>query len=279
MNVLIKPKLTTMTLFHRNFFAIAVGIFGLTGPVFVRAAENPVTIKASELASQLSALRQNGSSYVRLRLEVKGASSQTLQLQIKERRTKNGTEVVYQVLWPKERKGESVLLRIVGNRPASGSVFVPPNLVNAIDDLKAPLLGSDLAYADVIEDFFAWDQQVFLGTEEIDRVSCQIIESKPGKSDRSIYGSVRSWVDMKRLLPLRVEKYSSSGQLLRRIDSTRVVSDDGGYIPATLTVSGVRPSFSSIFEGSRIKHDVSFTDRDFTPEGIKDVASPRGSGE
>ena len=279
MNVLIKPKLTTMTLFHRNFFAIAVGIFGLTGPVFVRAAENPVTIKASELASRLSALRQNGSSYVRLRLEVKGASSQTLQLQIKERRTKSGTEVVYQVLWPKERKGESVLLRMVGNRPASGAVFVPPNLVNAIDDLKAPLLGSDLAYADVIEDFFAWDQQVFLGTEEIDRVSCQIIESKPGKADRSIYGSVRSWVDMKRLLPLRVEKYSSSGQLLRRIDSTRVVSDDGGYIPATLTVSGVRPSFSSIFEGSRIKHDVSFTDRDFTPEGIKDVASPRGSGE
>ena len=279
MNVLIKPKLTTMTLFHRNFFAIAVGIFGLTGPVFVRAAENPVTIKASELASRLSALRQNGSSYVRLRLEVKGASSQTLQLQIKERRTKSGTEVVYQVLWPKERKGESVLLRMVGNRPASGAVFVPPNLVNAIDDLKAPLLGSDLAYADVIEDFFAWDQQMFLGTEEIDRVSCQIIESKPGKSDRSIYGSVRSWVDMKRLIPLRVEKYSSSGQLVRRIDSTRVVSDDGGYIPANLMVSGVRPSFSSIFEGSRIKHDVSFTDRDFTPEGIKDVASPRGSGE
>ncbi len=279
MNALTKPRLTMMTLFHRNFFAIAVGIFGLTGPVFVRAAENPVTIKASELASQLSALRQNGSSYVRLRLEVKGASSQTLQLQIKERRTKSGTEVVYQVLWPKERKGESVLLRMVGNRPASGTVFVPPNLVNAIDDLKAPLLGSDLAYADVVEDFFAWDQQMFLGTEEIDRVSCQIIESKPGKADRSIYGSVRSWVDMKRLLPLRVEKYSSSGQLLRRIDSTRVVSDDGGYIPATLTVSGVRPSASSIFEGSRIKHDVSFTDRDFTNEGIKDVASPRGSGE
>ena len=279
MNVVTKPRLRLMNLFHRNFLVMTVGIFGLALPVFARAAENPATIKASELANQLSALRQNGSSYVRLRLEVKGASSQTLQLQIKERRTKNATEVVYQVLWPKERKGESVLLRMVGNRPASGSVFVPPNLVNAIDDLKAPLLGSDLAYADVIEDFFAWDQQMFLGTEEIDRVSCQIIESKPGKSDRSIYGSVRSWVDMKRLIPLRVEKYSSSGQLVRRIDSTRVVSDDGGYIPANLMVSGVRSNSSSLFEGSRIKHDVSYTDRDFTPDGIKEVASPRGAGE
>ena len=120
---------------------------------------------------------------------------------------------------------------------------------------------------------------MFLGTEEIDRVSCQIIESKPGKSDRSIYGSVRSWVDMKRLIPLRVEKYSSSGQLVRRIDSTRVVSDDGGYIPANLMVSGVRSNSSSLFEGSRIKHDVSYTDRDFTPDGIKEVASPRGAGE
>jgi len=268
-----------MNLFHRNFLVMMVGIFGLALPVFARAAENPVTIKASELANQLSALRQNGSSYVRLRLEVKGASSQTLQLQIKERRTKNATEVVYQILWPKERKGESVLLRMVGNRPANGAVFVPPNVVSSIDDLKAPLLGSDLAYADVIEDFFAWDQQMFLGTEEIDRVSCQIIESKPGKSDRSIYGSVRSWVDIKRLIPLRVEKYSSSGQLVRRIDSTRVVSDDGGYIPANLMVSGVRSNSSSLFEGSRIKHDVSYTDRDFTPDGIKEVASPRGAGE
>jgi len=38
---------------------------------------------------------------------------------------------------------------------------------------------------------------------------------------------VRSWIDVRRLLPLRVEKYASSGQLLRRIDTTRVVANAG----------------------------------------------------
>ena len=76
-------------------------------------------MQAAELASRLAALQQDGASYVRLRMEIKGATKETLQLQIKERRTKNAIEVVYQVLYPKERKGESVLLRKIGTRSAS----------------------------------------------------------------------------------------------------------------------------------------------------------------
>jgi len=31
-------------------------------------------------------------------------------------------------------------------------------------------------------------------------VNCPILESKPGKDERSIYGSVRSWIDVRRLV-------------------------------------------------------------------------------
>src|SRR5678816_485595 len=72
------------------------------------AAESPSPVTANDLAFRLSVLRQNGASYVRLRMEIKGATKETLQLQIKERLTKDSSEVVYQVLYPKERKGESV---------------------------------------------------------------------------------------------------------------------------------------------------------------------------
>ena len=230
---------------------------------------------ANELSSRLSALRQNGISYVRLRMEIKGAATETLQIQIKERRTKTSSEVVYQVLFPKERKGESVLLRKTGNQPATGSVFVPPDTLRPITDLKEPLLGSDLAYEDVIEDFFAWDQQAILGTEEVDGVQCSILESKPGKDERSAYGSVRSWIDLRRLVPLRVEKFDGSGKLLRRIDTTRVAADAGRHIPANLEVVGARPDSSTLLDGSRIRHDVTYTDRDFTNEGLKEIATPR----
>ena len=131
---------------------LPAAILGVT--VFsARAAERPSSITANDLASRLSALRQ-GSSYVRLRMEIKGPTTETLQLQIKERRTMSSSEVVYQVLYPKERKGESVLLRKIGTAAASGSAFVPPNTLRSIDDLKESLFGSDLSYEDAIDNFF-----------------------------------------------------------------------------------------------------------------------------
>ena len=256
---------------------VAAAIIGLTLAFSSRAAESAAPMTANDLASRLSALRQNGASYVRLRMEIKGATTETLQLQIKERRTTNSSEVVYQVLYPKERKGESVLLRKIGNRPASGSVLVPPNTLRPIDDLKAPLFGSDLSCEDVVENFFAWEQQAIVGTEKVDGVKCSILESKPGKDERSIYGSVRSWIDVRRLVPLRVEKYAISGQLLRRIDTIDVVADAGHQVPATLVVSGARADSSTRIAGSRIRHNVTYTDRDFTTEGLKELAAPSRS--
>jgi len=256
---------------------VVAAIIGLTLAFCSRAAEDPSSMTANNLASRLSTLRQDGESYVRLRMEIKGATTETLQLQIKARRTNSSSEVVYQVLYPKERKGESVLLRKIRNRPASGSVFVPPNTLRPIDDLKEPLLGSDLSYEDAVDNFFAWDQQVIVGTEEVEGVKCTILESKPGKDEHSIYGSVRSWIDARRLVPLRVEKYASSEKLLRRIDTTRVVADAGHQIPANLTVGGARPDSLTLLDGSRIRHNVTFTDRDFTIEGLKEIATPRRS--
>ena len=256
---------------------VAAAIIGLALALSSRAAESPSQKTANDLASRLSALRQNDASYVRLRMEIKGATRETLQLQIKERRTKSSSEVVYQVLFPKERKGESVLLQKSGNGPATGSVFVPPDTLRPIDDLKAPLFGSDLSYEDVVDNFFAWDQQTIVGTEEARGVKCTILESKPGKDEHSIYGSVRSWIDAQRLVPLRVEKYDRSGKLLRRIDTTRVAEDAGHQIPSELTVGGPRPDSSTLLDGSRIRHDVTYTDRDFTIEGLKEIATPRKS--
>jgi hypothetical protein len=255
---------------------MAAAIISLT-LVSSRAAESPASMTANDLASRLSALRQNGATYVRVRMEMKGPNKETLQLQVKERRTRSSSEVVYQVLYPKERKGESVLLRKIGNGLASGSVFVPPDTLRPIDDLKEPLLGSDLSYEDVVDNFFGWDQQAIVGTEEVDGVNCQILQSKPGKDEHSIYGSVRSWIDVRRLVPLRIEKYDSSGKLLRRINTTRVVADTGHQIPAHLAVDGARPGSLTLLDGSRIKYDVTYTDRDFSIEGLKEIATPRRS--
>jgi outer membrane lipoprotein-sorting protein len=242
----------------------------------IAADPEPAAISGPELAARLSAKQQDGSAYIRLRMEMTGEPKTVLQLQIKSRASRAGTDLVYQVLFPKDRKGEAVLLRKAGGR-ITGTLFTPPDKTRplAAAQLDEPLFGSDLSYEDVIDDFFAWDQQAIVGSETIDRVDCTILESKPGKGERSSYTSVRTWVDTRRLVPLRIEKYSAPGRVARRIDTTRVVTDDKGRaIPANLTIRGPRGTVTEL-DGSRIKHGVNFTDTEFTPQGLGEITTPR----
>jgi outer membrane lipoprotein-sorting protein len=264
-----------MRFIHRLFLCavLAIGVSVSSG------AESNSTMTASELASRLNALRQDGSSYVRLRMEIKGATPQTLQIQIKQRATKGASDLVYQILFPAERKGEAVLLKKTDGHAASGSSFKPPQTVRQISDLKEPLFGSDLSYEDVIDNPYGWAQQSIVGTETEQGVPCQILESKPGKADHSSYGSVKSWIDTRRMVPLRIEKYSDSGHVIRRIDASRIVADTGHHIPADLVVHGPRQDSSTALDGSRIRHDVNYTDADFSVDGLKNVGIPRGAPE
>ena len=136
------------------------------------AESEPAAISAKDLAASLSAL-QDGASYVRLRLEVKQPADTTkiaLQLQIKERRTSAASDLVYQVLWPKERKGESVLLHKADGRSPTGSLFMPPDKLRPLNasQMNEALFGSDLSYEDVIENFFGWENQTIVGHRDLE---------------------------------------------------------------------------------------------------------------
>jgi hypothetical protein len=255
---------------------LAVAFLGSAALSYSAPADNALPANAADLAARLTGLREDGSSYVRLRMEIKGPKPETLQIQIKQRVTSGAAEILYQILFPKERKGEAVLLRRTGTRAASGTAFVPSNTVRPISDLKEPLFGSDLSCEDIINNPYTWERQAIVGNETIDGAGCQILESKPGKADHSSYGSVRSWIDPRRMVPLRIEEYSPSGQLVRRIDTARVVADAGRHIPADLVVHGTRADSSTVIDGSRIKRGVAYTDADFAGDGMKDLTPPRG---
>ena len=270
---------------HSAIFRTVSAALGLAlSALFAHAIEPGAPTSAKDLATSLSAM-QGGPSYVRLRLEVKqppDTAKTALQLQIKERRTRSATDVIYQVLWPKERKGESVLLHKTAGSPPTGWLYVPPDKPRPLEasHMNEALFGSDLSYQDIIENFFGWENQAIVGTEVLKNVSCLILESKPGKGDASNYARVRSWVDARRLVPLRVEKYLPSGQLARRIETTRVATDDKGrFIPADLTVRGLREDSVTDLDGSRIRHDVSYTDQDFTAERLSVISAPTGAPE
>jgi len=249
--------------------AIAAAAFCL---ISIRGAEPaPPAMSAAELAAQLDAVSQ-GSALIRTKLEVRSleGAKRVLQLQIKKRRTKTTTDLLYQVLWPNEHKGEAVILH-QAQGAAKASIIVPQQPVRAIkaSQMNEGLFDSDLSYQDAVENFFAWKKQALVGSETINGVNCQILESKPDSSSVSIYAKVRSWIDPQRFVPMRIEKYSSSGELVRRIDVTRVARDEKHHpIPASLTVHGPRKNSVTEFNGARIDQDVQFTDADFTAAGV-----------
>ncbi len=213
-----------------------------------------------------------GNALIRSKLEVRSTEGarRVLQLQIKQRRTKAATDIAYQVLWPNEHKGEVIILH-QGQGAPKGSIIVPQQPVRPIKaaQMSEGLFDSDLAYQDAVENFFAWKKQAVVGAEPINGVDCQILESKPDSSSVSVYAKVRSWIDSQRFVPMRIEKYSSSGALVRRIDITRVARDEKhNPIPASLIVHGPRKNSVTEFNGARIDQDVNFTDADFTPAGL-----------
>ncbi len=232
---------------------------------------------ARDLAAQLSNIIQDGSSVLRLKMDINkagGGGKTVLQIQVKSLRGKGSTDLIYQILWPKDRKGESFLIHKAGGRAPGGSLFTPPDSLVPLTaaKIKDGIFGSDLAYDDLLDNFFAWDNQAIVGTEVVGRVPCQILESKPGKGDDTGYSHVRSWIDTKLMVTMRVEKYRGSGKLAKRIDTTRVSKgDSGNWVGSSFSLQ--RPGQDSVteIEGSNSKHDVTFTAADFTPEALRSL--------
>jgi len=256
---------------HFRVRSIVTIIVSLALAVSVQAADS-----ANDLAAAVRA-KEQGSSFVRVRMQIGAGENQVLQLQIKSRVSDATSDIVYQVLFPKERKGESVMLHRSGEK-FSGSALTVPNTVKPIGEMTQPLFGSDLSYEDIIDNPFRWSQQAIVGNEAVDNFACQILESKPGKDHHSSYGSVKTWVDPRRMVPLRIEKYDSSGKLVRRINITRVLLDGSDSLPADFKVYGPKGTVTAIM-GSRIKRGVNYSDAEFSADGLKQLNAPPGSGQ
>lgn len=217
---------------------------------------------APKLAETMASRVEDGHSTARIKMT--SPDTGVLQLKIKSRRTSGNFAIVYEILWPTERKGEAFILRQSGTGPAQGAVRTGGGDVTKLGgaNLAEPAFGTALAFADTIENFFRWENQELAGTEKVGKAECLVLESRPGGPDASIYGKVRSWIDPQRLVTLRVEKYGKAGSLLRRIETTQVAKDDKGrHIPAGMSVqSGGK---TTEIDGANIRHDVTHADAEF----------------
>src|SRR5437588_12950613 len=100
-----------------------------------------------------------------------GSGNQTLQVQIKSPVSDATSDIVYQILFPKERKGESVLLHRSGNK-FTETLFTLPDTLKQIGaaQMTQSIFGTDLSYDDIIDSPFVCNPQTIVGTRQVSRL-------------------------------------------------------------------------------------------------------------
>ncbi len=236
---------------------------------------------ADEWIAGVRAARPSGGLYARLRLEHSGAggTSTTFQVQVKRRASPDGgTESLYQVLFPKERKGEGLLLRIKGGN-FTGASFVPGAGIRALksSDRNLGLFGTALTVDDIIAAFLEWPVQEVVGRENAGSVPCTIVESRSGSDSSSGAKRVRSWIDETRLAAMRVEKFANSNQPVKTVVTHKVMRGSRGYFaPTSFTVTDHSTGAVTRVEGVRSETDMVYTDADFTEAALQSITAARG---
>lgn len=235
---------------------------------------------APELIAAMKAARPSGGVYARLRLEhqTPDAKPAILQVQLKRRTlAAGGSETLYQILFPKERKGESLLLRVNGET-FSGVSYSPGLGKKTLKSTErtSGIFGTALTLDDAIAGFLNWEHHQITGNEKVGAVPCVIVESTPaGGASSSGVKRVRSWIDEARLTAMRVELFADGDQPIRTVVTHKALKGKNGYYaPVSLTVTDHQSGASTKVEGVRADSDLVYTDADFSDSALESLTVP-----
>jgi hypothetical protein len=237
------------------------------------AQESKPAYTAAELIAAVKAAKPKGDIQIRATLQQKGKSR--LQVQIKHHTAANGDRLqMHQLLYPKERKGEGLVLRITDGG-FSGWTFAPGSAARPLTsaDRTHGVFGTDLLIEDLLADFLSWSSHAVVRQEKLGPISCSVIESKAPANHGGKVSLVRSWIDDRRMVPQKIEILDSAGNITRTILTERVHrSPTGYYVPTEFSIVSKTGAETKV-TGSGVRDDLSFTDDDFT-----EAALTRGLG-
>jgi len=106
--------------------------------------------------------------------------------------------------------------------------------------LRQSVMGSDLSYEDMMTDRKLQDayRAQVIGSENMGERPCWVVDLSAAIKDVA-YFSRKIWVDKERFIPLREERYSKSGKLLKTTDIKEVMLVDKRWMPRHLIFKDV----------------------------------------
>lgn len=243
------------------------------------AFADPKTYSAAELIAGLKAAKPKISLYARLRMEHHPASGprSVLQVQMKWRPADGGgSQSLYQILFPKDRKGEGLLLHVKSGS-VSGASYVPGKSAQALKpaDRSAGVFGSAFSIDDAVAAFLDWSSHEIVANEKQGNIPCTVVESKTSLPTGAGIRRVRTWIDESRLAAMRVDLYGEGDKLAKTIVTNKVMRGKSGYYaPVDFTITDHETGASTKVEGVRSDDDVAFSDADFAAAALQTVTAP-----
>ena len=189
-----------------------------------------------------------------------------------------GSESLYQLLFPAERKGEGLLLK--ARRGAfTGATFIPGKGLRSLKsgDRDTAVFGTAVDIEDLLASFPDWPNPEIVGQEKEGNVPCTIVELRAPKGSASTFARARCWIDEKRYAAMRVEFFGSGDKPLKTVLTHKVMRGSSGfYSPVNFTVTNHASGASTKVEGVRSDSDVSYSDADFSEAALQTVAPAPG---
>jgi hypothetical protein len=165
---------------------------------------------AAALIARILELRRGSVVRARGRLVVTDARNRqrVFQILVLQKPLARSLNLLWQVTAPPEALTRILVESPFEGRPtlwlASGANGTPAVL--PAQRWADPILGSQLAFEDLVDDHLAWPEQAVTGEEAVSGKMCFVLRSAPAAGRSPAYGSVTTWVDEATLLPLRTVK-------------------------------------------------------------------------
>ena len=152
--------------------------------------------------------------------------------------------------------------------------------------LRGPVLGTDFSYEDLKRLREPLDQTrlELIGTDEIEGRSTWILETIPGKGDRSEYSRVLTYVDHVSCLPIRIDLFEAgvdgADRLRKRLvapaDEIRTVKREGdaeALLPHEFVMHDLRRETQTVVRVERIEVNPDLPAEQFTRAALQDSAT------
>ncbi len=227
------------------------------------------SLSGAQLIAAVKAARPKGDLQIRATLKQK--DKPLVQVQIKRHTASNGDELhLYQILFPKDRKGEGLALR-VKNGAFSGWCYTPgtkPTPLKPADRAKG-LFGTDVLIEDLLADFLDWPTHQIVGNEILGKAQCSIVATEAPSGAESIVRSVKCWIENERMFPKKIMLQDGKGRTVRTVATDQVMRSSSGYfVPTEFSVHNLITGSTTDVSGRGLRDDLKFADEDFSDSAL-----------